>query len=327
MKKFFVFFGKPFRYAVCFSLLLILFSVYVLLDAFVIPKVYAVINDLPAESDYITYTTETTEITENSGYEKSENNKISTEEQKEQIIEPVITEMSYNDENIDLKIERFDENGVVFYVAELKISDAKYLRTAFAKGIFGKNINEKTSVIAEENNAIFAINGDYCGFVDNGVIMRNGRLLRENPRNKRCGLVIDKDGNLLIIDEKALTADKLNAVNAVQCFSFGLTLVVDGEVHINETGKSKDNNPRTAIGQIEPLHYIFIVVDGRTNASKGMKFPELAQEFKKRGCVTAYNLDGGGSATMWFNGKVVNSPTDGKYIGEREISDIIYIGY
>lgn len=307
IKKFIVFFTKPFRYAVCFSVLLILFSVYVLLNAFIIPKVYAVIDDLPEKNDI-------------DGYGAGEH--------IENIAEPVITDMSYYDENIDLKIEKFNENGVVFYVADLKISDIKYLRTAFAKNKFGKNINEKTSVMAKNNNAIFAVNGDYCGFRDDGVIMRNGRLLRENPRTYgRCGLVIDENGDLLIFDERELTSDNLSTLNAVQCFSFGPTLVVDGEININETGTSKDKNPRTAIGQIGPLHYIFIVVDGRTKESNGMTFPELAEKFKRRGCISAYNLDGGGSATMWFNDKVVNFPTDGKKAREREISDIIYIGY
>lgn len=309
MKKIISFFSKPFRYAVCFSSLLILFSIYVLLDAFVIPKVYVVMDAETVLSDSI--------------IEKS-TDKVEIEKN----VEPVITDISYKDENIDLIIGKCEENGVVYYVADLKLADAKYLKTAFAKGVFGKNITEKTSVMAEENSAIFAINGDYCGFRDTGVIMRNRQIVREKPREYgRCGLVIDENGDLIIVDEKDLTKENLNQLNAVQCFSFGPTLIVDGEISINETGTSKDYNPRTAIGQIETLHYVFIVVDGRTKLSKGMKFPELAEKLLKRGCQTAYNLDGGGSATMWFNGKVINSPTDGKYAGEREISDIVYIGY
>ena len=300
MKTIISFLQKPFRYAICFAVLLAGFSAYVILDVFVFEKVYAVL-EVPAEI------TEMPEITP-------------------EAVEPVITDMSYFDENIDLKIEKFDENGVVFYVADVKISDAKYLKTALPGGVFGKNITAKTSSMAKESGALFAVNGDYCSYKDNGVIMRNGQILRIKPRDYgRCGLVIDKNGDLLIIDENDLTKNKLEETDAVQCFSFGPTLIVDGEININATGISKDRNPRTAIGQVEPLHYIFIVVDGRTKLSKGMKFPELAEEFKKRGCVTAYNLDGGGSSTMWFNGRVINSPNDGSYAGEREISDIIYI--
>lgn len=84
---------------------------------------------------------------------------------------------------------------------------------------------------------------------------------------------------------------------------------------------------RTAIGQVSATHYIVIVSDGRTSESAGLSLVELAQEFQERDCTTAYNLDGGGSSTMYFNGKIVNNPTDGRSFGEREVSDIVYIGY
>jgi len=298
------FFKKPFRYAICFAVILTGFSIYVILDTFIIEKVYAVLG----ESQY-----ETTDVEEYT-------------EAIAKIIEPVITDMSYLDENIALKIEKFDENGVVFYVADVKISDAKYLKTALPGGVFGKNVVARTSSMAKESNAIFAINGDYCTFKNTGVIMRNGEILRVRPRRQeRCGLVIDENGDLMIFEENDLTTEKLEEIKAVQCFSFGPTLIVDGKININETEIAKDRNPRTAIGQVGPLHYIFIVVDGRTKLSKGMKFPDLAKELEKRGCFIAYNLDGGGSSTMWFNGKVVNSPNDGSFAGERKISDIIYI--
>ena len=70
-----------------------------------------------------------------------------------------------------------------------------------------------------------------------------------------------------------------------------------------------------------------IVVDGRSDESDGMELTELAQVFIDIGADVAYNLDGGGSATMWFNGALVNNPTDGHDNEEREVSDIIYIGY
>ena len=87
------------------------------------------------------------------------------------------------------------------------------------------------------------------------------------------------------------------------------------------------SNPRTAIGMITPLHYIMAVSDGRTDASTGLTLYQLAGVMKDMGCVTAYNLDGGGSSTMWFNGEVVNQPTSyGSKISERAVSDIVYIG-
>jgi exopolysaccharide biosynthesis protein len=78
---------------------------------------------------------------------------------------------------------------------------------------------------------------------------------------------------------------------------------------------------------ISPLHYIIIVSDGRTDESAGLSLLNLASIFKEKGCTVAYNLDGGGSSTMYFNGKVVNVPTDGRGVEEREVSDIVYFGY
>ena len=88
------------------------------------------------------------------------------------------------------------------------------------------------------------------------------------------------------------------------------------------------SNPRTAIGQISENHYVFIVSDGRTKDSEGLSLYELATFMKSLGCITAYNLDGGGSSTMYFNGNIVNNPTtNGKRVSERSVSDIVYIGY
>ena len=95
-----------------------------------------------------------------------------------------------------------------------------------------------------------------------------------------------------------------------------------------EVGKAKASNPRTAIGIIDDLHYVFVVSDGRTEESEGLSLVQLAEFLSDLGAVTAYNLDGGGSSTMVFNGEVINNPTtNGSRIQERSVSDIVYIGY
>lgn len=88
------------------------------------------------------------------------------------------------------------------------------------------------------------------------------------------------------------------------------------------------SNPRTAIGIIDNLHYVFVVSDGRTEESEGLSLLELAEFMEGLGVETAYNLDGGGSSTMYFNGEVINTPTtNGRSVKERSVSDIVYIGY
>ena len=111
--------------------------------------------------------------------------------------------------------------------------------------------------------------------------------------------------------------------------SFGPTLIENGEVALGKNLESRDKktNPRCAIGMIEPLHYIFVVANGRTDEDRGLTAMELARVFEKFGCTFAYNLDGGGSATMVFMGELINDPRSGKgEAKEREVSDIVYIG-
>ena len=69
-----------------------------------------------------------------------------------------------------------------------------------------------------------------------------------------------------------------------------------------------------------------MVSDGRTDESEGLSLYELATFMESLGVKAAYNLDGGGSSTMYFNGKVINNPTTNGKIKEREVSDIVYIG-
>ena len=128
-----------------------------------------------------------------------------------------------------------------------------------------------------------------------------------------------------------IAAEELLEQGAQEILSFGPALIQEGDICVteeDEVGKAMASNPRTAIGIIDSLHYVFVVSDGRTEESEGLSLLELAELMYELGVETAYNLDGGGSSTMYFNGKVVNKPTtSGKSIKERSVSDIVYIGY
>ncbi|WP_155987881.1 phosphodiester glycosidase family protein [Gorillibacterium massiliense] len=221
---------------------------------------------------------------------------------------------------------------VTYYVADVTFDSSTNLLTAFAKDSFGTNIIQNTSTIAENHNAIFAINGDYYGFRNDGVVIRNGTLYRDEPT--REGLALFNDGSMKSYDEEQTSSSDLLAEGVTNTFSFGPGLVKDGEIaddleHVkidtNFGNRSiQGSNPRTGIGMIAPNHYLFIVVDGRMSGySKGLTMTEFAQLFKDLGATEAYNLDGGGSSTMYFMGRVVNNPL-GKG-NERGVSDIIYI--
>ena len=241
----------------------------------------------------------------------------------------VSTENSYADGNVSITIREIRAYDSTVYVADVILSSPEYLQTAFADSVYGRNVTAKTSTIAESANALLAINGDYYGARESGYVIRNGVLYRSKASRNAEDLVIYKDGTFGIINESEISAQDLLDSGAWNVLSFGPALLIDGEIAVDagdEVGRAKASNPRTAIGIVYELHYLFVVSDGRTSASEGLSLLELAQVLQELGAKTAYNLDGGGSSTMVFQGKVVNNPTsNGRNISERSVSDIVCI--
>ncbi len=237
---------------------------------------------------------------------------------------------TYKDDNMTITLKEYRENDATIYVADVQLKNSSYLKTALAQGAYGKNITAKTSEIAKSVNAVLAVNGDYYGAQSSGYVIRNGKLYRNTALKNQEDLVIYKDGSFGIINESNVTAETLISKGAVQTLSFGPALVQNGKISVSkneEVGQAKASNPRTAIGIIGENHYVFVVSDGRTDESTGLSLYELAEFMDGLGVKTAYNLDGGGSSTMYFNGKVVNNPTTGgSTTKERSVSDIVYIG-
>jgi len=224
------------------------------------------------------------------------------------------------------------DSTVTYYVADVTLTDATVLQSAFANNEFGTNIVENTSAIAEDNGAVFAINGDYYGFRDTGIVIRNGVVYRDE--GAREGLAFYRDGTVQVYDETTTSADELAAAGVWNTLSFGPAILEDGEVVDGIEDVEVDTNvgnhsiqgdqPRTAVGVIDANHLVFVVVDGRSPGySEGVTLPELADIFQDLGATTAYNIDGGGSSTLYFDGEVVNDPL-GKG-EERGTSDILYI--
>ena len=243
-----------------------------------------------------------------------------------------VTDTSYSDDNISVTLTEKTVNNTQVYVADVTVSSAEYLKTALANNTYGNNVTAKTSETAANNNAILAVNGDYYGANTTGYVIRNGVVYRDTVREDASNgdLAIYKDGSFKIIYENEISADQLVKDGVVNLLAFGPALVENGEIVVNtksEVGQSMASNPRTAIGIIDENHYIIIVSDGRTSESQGLSLYELAEVMKSYGVKTAYNLDGGGSSTMYFNGRVINKPTTNGNISERAVSDIVYIGY
>lgn len=244
-----------------------------------------------------------------------------------------VTDSSYKDDNISINLSVSTVNSTQVYVADITLSSSDYLKTAFAQNAFGTNVTAKTSETAKNNNAILAVNGDYYGANSTGYVIRNGVVYRDTVREDSSNgdLAIYKDGSFKIIYEDQISADQLVKDGVVNLLAFGPVLVENGEIAVGtneEVGQAMASNPRTAIGIIDANHYIIVVSDGRTSESKGLSLYQMAEVMKSYGVKTAYNLDGGGSSTLYFNSQVINKPTTGgNKISERAVSDIVYIGY
>lgn len=244
-----------------------------------------------------------------------------------------VTDSSYKDDNISVNLSETTVNNTQVYVADITLSSSNYLKTAFAQNAYGTNVTAKTSVTAADNNAILSVNGDYYGANSTGYVIRNGVVYRDTVREDSSNgdLAIYKDGSFKIIYEDQISAEQLVNDGVVNLLAFGPALVENGEIAVDtstEVGQAMASNPRTAIGMIDENHYIIVVSDGRTSESEGLSLYQLAEVMKSYGAKTAYNLDGGGSSTLYFNGQVINKPTTGgNKISERAVSDIVYIGY
>lgn len=301
---------KKHLFFIIYTILLISASVFSLLSTFVIAKEKTDVPILGEEPD------------------------IDVEKEKGKFFTDDDGNKCYKDSNIEIKIIQKREYETEVYIADIKIKDFHLLKTALANDTFGLNIKEKPSAIAKRVNAILAINGDYYGFREKGYVLRNGILYDPErlPRDSKSDiLVVNNDGTFSIRKEASQTSTSIYEEGAWQVFCFGPGLISDGNILVDEKSEvaaHKASNPRTAIGYIEQGHYVMVVSDGRTEVSAGLSLYELALVLNEYGVKDAYNLDGGGSSVMIFNGKIVNQPTsNGEEIRERSSSDIVYIGY
>ena len=240
-------------------------------------------------------------------------------------------ELAYESDSISVAIEQKQKDGMTYFVCDIRLTDVSQLRTAFAGDDFRSGIYEAVSDIAGRYDPVIAINADFCRYHREGVIIRNGEVLRRQNIKKHHLLIVDKNGDFSAETDRTgkqgLVANRLEQAGTWQTFEFGPVLVENGEaaelplrsfyVNCNEGYYE----PRTGIGQKGPLHYVAIVVDGRRDGySTGASIPQLQRLFLEEGVEFAFNLDGGGSTTLYFLGEVINMPSGGK---QRSVSDVL----
>lgn len=237
-------------------------------------------------------------------------------------------EWSYTSPQISFSVTRVQigepNPKQTYFVADIYISQIENLRTAAANGSFTRYSPADAVMLAELNDALLQVNGDYCSSQRSGFLVRNGELYYDDQTaNDIC--VLYYDGRIVTYGPGEYDVEDIITSNPYQVWKFGPRLL-DGEGNpldnFNTTASIAIDNPRTALGYYEPGHYCFVVSDGRQPGySSGLAIRELAQVFSELGCVQAYNLDGGASSSMTVYGEIINKQCD----GGRPVGDTVYL--
>ncbi|MGN0970377.1 MAG: phosphodiester glycosidase family protein [Aristaeellaceae bacterium] len=234
---------------------------------------------------------------------------------------------AWQDENRAIAINTMEVDKSVVYVADVQLRSVSGFHTARTEHGAGR-----LSDMVKGTDAVLAVNADNYRSHNYGVIIRDGACIRQN-RSTRQLLAVCRDGSLGAVTERraesaAELARRLTDQGVLHTFEFGPLLVEKGEpVAFPKTFRLISTSPhrrepRTAIGMISPLHYVIVVVDGRRPGySEGVSLQTLQQIFVDLGVQMAFNLDGGGSTELWFQGEIINRPSGG---GERSMSDCIW---
>ena len=238
---------------------------------------------------------------------------------------------TYADPTIAVKVQygvfdRGAETGCEYWVASIKIAHPSQLRTTAANG-FQSEMTMKGTAMAKRVNAVLAINGDYFYFTHHGYILRQGQLFLDDLRGDRDVLLIDEDGDFHIVRNPftGQVSQTINGKQVVQAFFFGPVLVENGkmvrDMDLRYDMRAEERRQRMCIAQVGPLEYKCICCGPPARGNSGMNLMEFARLVYSLGVETAYNLDGGDSTMMIFNGQKVNDP---KSPDTRDIADIIY---
>ena len=214
--------------------------------------------------------------------------------------------------------------------AEIRIADGSQLRRALAGDSYSSSIQLKASDMAGAVNAVTAINGDFYAFRSIGVVVYKRELCRFAPS------VLDtcfftSSGDMLFahageLTDAAATERFIEENDILFSTSFGPILVEDGrirELYSYPVGEVFEYFARSAIGTTDRLHYILMVTSSENSPLylDGMYASTAAQIMYDKGCRQAYELDGGQTAVIVFDGAPANGIV---YGSERTMSDILY---
>lgn len=228
-----------------------------------------------------------------------------------------------------------------YFVAEVKFDPAAedFRQHTWIKATY-KNHQIYPQTLAQSSRLVFAVNGDYYPYrVDKGNtvgnIIRDYKVLYNMNNNKNPGfppldtMAIHEDGSISVHAVKSISADELLALGDVRdALSFGPYLADDGVLRVYDGKNASLQEPRCAIGMVEPGHYIFVDCEGRVpDGPKGMTVNQIGMLLYGLGCNETFLLDGGSTSVMIFMGEKLNRSGFNTYVGSpRNQHELFGIG-
>lgn len=244
----------------------------------------------------------------------------------------VSTQNSYRSKDLAVTVtshvlKKSGDKDTRYYVADVYTSNIDCFKTYFAQNTYGSGFTEKITDMSADVGAVLAMNGDsYCYNHQHtaGSLIRNGVVYRAEPTSSDV-CILYRDGVMRTYSPGQFDLKQAVRGGAYQSWTFGPRLLDDqgrAMTEFNTWDYIRESHPRSAVGYYEPGHYCFLGADGRSAQSSGMTLQEMSLVFEKLGCAAAYNLDGGHSAFLAFQGQVVNHP----YRSSHQITDCLYFG-
>ncbi len=234
--------------------------------------------------------------------------------------------------NVYIEIIRYQntKQKLIWFETEIRCTPSSLPQAFLAHGSRADGHNFITPVaLGKQYDLIFGISDDFYGYrwynrskgLKQGTIIRNGTILADESQpasSKKWPylevLALFEDGSMRAFESDEHTAQEYLDMGTVDTFAFGPILVRDGmidaELYDKSIARYYDDEPRMAIGCIEPCHYIIVTAKGRYDfngkALNGVTLAWLAERMRSLGCENALNLDGGGTVALYFMGDVIN---------------------
>ena len=244
-----------------------------------------------------------------------------SENLEDQVVEDIVV-----NSNADDGIELVDVSSSSFKGYLLIINDPSRVKLASAPnlGVVGST----TSQIVEYYGAVAGINAS--GFADDalgtggkvaGLVMQDGKVVNELSNSYGSVVGITED-NVLVVSN-SFTMSNLQKLKVRDAAEFGPVIIINGQPTITSGNGGYGIQPRTAIAQRQDGAVLFLVIDGRQKDSVGATLKNVQDILLQYGAYNAFNLDGGASSTMVYNGEVINNPSD--MLGERYVPNAFIV--